>query len=290
MADFPKLRDFIYLDTERAGSLAAQLGVGDVAGDARADVERTFLCVESALLSRGDVPRLDGSFDYSKWTEEGFSDGQIVVAGGMIRLLDFNWLAAALGGLPAVLRKMSKIEMAALRNSPEGQRMSKTQLQQKSTEAALRNSPEGQRMSKTQLQQKSTENQAAIAKVEEFKVEELGDVVRGLYGDVVRLKIRPSKEHPRAVLIGSAYSRYFYDSPAALSSKYGVEVDAGWTVVGQLNVPKLTSAPQPIPTGNQMEDSFEQIAMLMNNAFRVANAPAFPSVSFTPIGIYRVIK
>jgi hypothetical protein len=36
-----------------------------------------------------------------------------------------------------------------------------------------------------------------------------------------------------------------------------------------------------------MEDSFEQMAILMNNAFRVAAAPAFPALSLTPIAIYR---
>jgi hypothetical protein len=72
-----------------------------------------------------------------------------------------------------------------------------------------------------------------------------------------------------------------------MSQKYGVEIDAGWIVVGQLNVPK-TQTSNPIPTGNRMEDAFEQIALLMNNAFRLASAPAFPAVSFTPIAIYRV--
>src|SRR3712207_7934489 len=48
------------------------------------------------------------------------------------------------------------------------------------------NSDEGRRMSKSQLQQRSQENMAAIAKVEEFRADELGDVVRKLYGDVVR--------------------------------------------------------------------------------------------------------
>ena len=43
----------------------------------------------------------------------------------------------------------------------------------------------------------------------------------------------------------------------------------------------------PIPVGNRMEDSFEQLAMLMNNAFRVATAPAWPGVSMTPLAIYR---
>ena len=96
----------------------------------------------------------------------------------------------------AVLKKMSKLEMEALRNSEEGRRMSKTE-----------------------LQRRSQENQVAISKVEEMRADELGEVVRKSYGDIVRVKIRPSKEEPNAVLIGSAYAEHFYDSPAALSQK-----------------------------------------------------------------------
>jgi hypothetical protein len=259
MAD-TSLREFIYLDDQRVRSMAAQLGV-----QAQADPEQMFFATEPALMGKGAIT-LDDRFDFAGWVADGFKDGQLVVARGLVRLLDFNYLTVALGGLPAVLRKMSKIEMAALRNSDEGRRLSKSA-----------------------IQQKTQENQLAIAKVEEFKVEELGDVIRQLYGDVVRVKVRPSKEHPNAVLVGSAYSKNFYDSPGAMSQKYGVDVDSGWTVVGQLNIPHLAGGSQPIPTGNQMEDSFEQIAVLMNNAFRMANSPAFPAISFTPIAIYRAV-
>ena len=261
MSDAPALRDFIYLDAPRVRSLAAQLGVAAAATD-----EQTFLALEPALASRGAVT-LDEQFDYAaRWTPDGFADGQLVVARGSVRMLDFNWLTMALAGLPAVLRKMSKIELAALRNSEEGRRMSKSA-----------------------LQAKSQENQVAIAKVEEFKIEELGDVIRELYGDIVRIKVRPSKAQPNAVLVGSAYARHFYDSAAAMSQKYGIDVDSGWAVVGQLNIPHLAAPGNPIPTGNQMEDSFEQIAVLMNNAFRVANSPTFPALSLTPIAIYRMV-
>jgi len=181
-----------------------------------------------------------------------------------VRLLYYSWLARALGGLPAVLKKMSKIELAALKNSDEGRRMSKGA-----------------------LQQKSLENQSAIARIEEFKMDELSEVVSGLYPGVVRIKVRPSLEHPQHVLVASAYADHFYDTPAALSQKYGVEIDAGWTVLGQVNVPGAATSAQPLPTGNRMADSFEQIALLMNNAFRMASAPQFPNVSFTPLVIYR---
>jgi len=266
MAD-DALRDFLYLDPERVLSLAAQLNVEGVPADDRAARERLFLRLEPALLGRGAALRVDSGFDFARWTPEAFTDGQFVRASGVVRLLDFSWLTMALGGLPSVLRKMSKLEMEALRNSDEGRRMSKQA-----------------------LQQRQNENQVAISKVEEFKADELGEVVGKLYGDVVRVKIRPSKDQPQCTLVASANTRHFYDSPAALSQKYGIEVDAGWVVIGQLNVPNPAAVANPMPVGNKMEDAFEQIALLMNNAFRLANAPAFPALSLTPIAIYRAIQ
>jgi hypothetical protein len=194
------IRDFIYLDIERVQSLAAQLrtspgGAGEETSD-RAAREQMFINLEPALPARANSATVGSEFDFSRWTAENFFDGQFVLATGIVRLLDFSWLTIALGGLPAVLRK----------------------------------------------------------------------------------------------LVGSAYNQYFYDSPAALSQKYGIEIDAGWTVIGQLNVPTQAPPPQPIPVGNQMEDSFEQIALLMNNAFKLANAPAFPALSLTPIAIYRNVR
>ena len=269
MPDAAPLRDFIYLDPDRVSSLVAQLGAepGAVADDGRLAHERRFATLESALLARGDVATLDAGFDYDRWTPEGFSDGQIIRASGVVRLIDFQWLSLAVGALPSVLKKMSKLEMEALRNSEEGKRLSKSQ-----------------------LAQRSQENQNAIAQVEAYKAEELGDVIRRLYGDVVRVKVRPSKQHPGAVLVGSAYAAHFIDSPAALSQKYGVEIDAGWTVLAELNIPNAAPAQLPISTGNKMEDSFEQIALLMNNAFKLSNAPTFPALSFTPIAIYRTLR
>jgi hypothetical protein len=265
MSDAPTLRDFIYLDPDRVASLAAQLDLPDAQPTDRAGRERLFLRVEPTVTAR--AAHVDASFDYARWAPDTFADGQFVRATGVVRLLDFAWLTLALGGLPSVLRKMSKLEMEALKNSDEGRRMSKQQ-----------------------LQARQTENQVAIGKVEEFKADELGEVVGRLYGDVVRVKIRPSRDNPACTLVGSAYTRHFYDPPAALSQKYGIEIDAGWTVVGQLNVPNPAAIAGPIPIGNKMEDAFEQIALLMNNAFHLANAPAFPAISMTPIAIYRSVK
>ncbi len=261
------LRDYIYLDFDRVSSIASQLRMEQTAGDDRATRESLVSHLEPALVSRGNVAQIDHAFDFTKWTLDSFADGQFVRATGVVRLMDYAWLSAALGGLPAVLKRMSKLEMEALRNSEEGKRLSKTE-----------------------LQRRSQENQVAITKVEEMKADELGEVVTKLYGDVVRVKVRPSADQPNVVLVGSAYARHFYDSPAAMSQKYGIEIDAAWTVLGQLNVPNPTPAAQPIPTGNRMEDAFEQIALLMNNAFRLSSAPAFPGISFTPLAIYRAAR
>ncbi len=258
-----EVRELIYLDWERVRSVAGQLGVAT--GDDDLAREGVFGDLERKLSERGALP-IDEAFDFGNWKAENFKDGQFVIARGAVRMLDYKFLSASLSGLPAVLRKMSKMEMESLRNSEQGRRMSKTQ-----------------------LQQRSQENQVAIAKVEEFKFDELGSVVQGQYGDLVRVKVRPSEKEPLAILVGSAYSRCFTDTPAAMSQKYGIEVNAGWTVVGQLNMPNLASPPAPMPVGNQMEDSFEQIAILMNNAFKVANGPTWPAVSMTVIGIYRSV-
>ncbi|HEX8524657.1 MAG TPA: hypothetical protein VF669_20540 [Tepidisphaeraceae bacterium] len=259
-----RMREIIYLDEERVRSVSEQAGIAGGAG-IEGSRERTLAELEAKLLERGAL-RVDEGFDFGTWTPEAFHDGRFVIARGTVRLLDYQFLSRALAGLPAVLRKMSKMEMEALRNSEQGRRMSKQQ-----------------------LQSRSQENQVAITKVEEFKFDELGSVVQEQYGDLVRVKVRPSEKEPAAILVGSAYSRYFSDTPSAMSQKYGVEINAGWTVIGQLNVSNVQSTPTPMPVGNQMEDGFEQIALLMNNAFRVANGPAWPALSMTVLAIHRSI-
>lgn len=249
----PSLRDFIYLDTGRIQSLAAQLSLPS------ANPQSLVSSLESSI-------HLNISSD-TPWTPATFSDGQFFRTTGTVRFLDFAFISQSLSALPAVLRKMSKIEMEALRNSDEGRKMSKAQ-----------------------LQARSIENQLAISKVEEYKMEELNEAILKLYGDVIRIKIRPSKDNPAQMLIGSAYAHFFLDSRAALTQKYGPEIDAPWVTLGQLNIPNLASTPQPLPTGNQIEDAFEQIALLMSNTFRLANAPQFPKLSFTPIAIYRTLQ
>src|SRR5207249_1808844 len=99
------LRTFVYLDADRVRSLAAQLGTDSpnlIDGPAR---EKLLTDVEEELLARGKSLQLDSSFDYAKWTPETFTDGQFIRAAGVVRMLDYAWLSAAMAGLPAVLKK-----------------------------------------------------------------------------------------------------------------------------------------------------------------------------------------
>jgi hypothetical protein len=72
-----------------------------------------------------------------------------------------------------------------------------------------------------------------------------------------------------------------------LSQKYGYEIDADWVTLGQVNRSTASEEPMSIPVGNEMEDSFEAVALEVNGITRVASATTFPAVSFTPISIYR---
>ena len=125
-AQNPVLRDFIYLDVARVQSLAAQLGAApeqaalEVVG--RPAQERLFLTVEVALATLSPPSRVGPEFDFAQWQPGTFKDGGFFAATGTVRLLDFAWLSGSLSGLPAVLRKMSKIEMEALKNSEQGRR------------------------------------------------------------------------------------------------------------------------------------------------------------------------
>src|SRR4051812_8950386 len=101
MADNTSLRDFVYLDVPRVRSIAAQLSVGDTSASLsdRSAMEQTYFAVEGALTGALEV---GPQFNFDDWKPENFPDGKFIRAGGVIRLLDFEWLSMALGGLPAV--------------------------------------------------------------------------------------------------------------------------------------------------------------------------------------------
>jgi hypothetical protein len=136
------LRDFVYLDWERVRSLSAQLlrGVpqdatresghdlgakGEVRGGIRAVLTgkgegdyryfRTqnetrslhhyvYTLFETRLRERGAVTEVDAHFDFDRWTEDGFRDGQFVRVTGLVRLMDYAWISIMMEALPGMMR------------------------------------------------------------------------------------------------------------------------------------------------------------------------------------------
>lgn len=120
-----------------------------------------------------------------------------------------------------------------------------------------------------------------------LKLNEITTFMRQMYGETVRIKVVANKKHKENVFVGSGDPDSFHDTVSSLTQKYGYEVDANWTVMGQSNISAVSEEPAPIPIGNAMEDMFEQIALMVSGLNRMATAVKFPAISFNPISIYR---
>jgi len=296
------LRDFIYLDWERVRSFSAQLlkGIpqdatldaghelgaegqveaklpwilkGHAGGDyryfrsqseTRSLHHHVYTLFEEQLEENNLLITIDDTFEFSQWTEDFFYDGQFVRVTGMVRLMDYAWISMMLEALPKMMSAAGHAKNLALKQ------------QQKSG-----------LITDEQYRRGSQEVQKIGKEIKDLAIHKMTELIKQLYGDVVRLKILPSKEHPKNVFVASGDPASFHDTTAALSQKYGYEIDARWVALGQINKSRIADEPLLIPIGNEMEDSFEQVAFGINNLIRIASAAKFPAVSFTPISIYR---
>lgn len=284
------LRDVIYLDWERVRGMAAQLDAGTtgngapgplsiLTGSGASDDHRyykheaetrslqsaVFDAVEKGLRGKNAIADIGQGFDYTKWTPDLFRDGQIVQTAGMVRLLDYPWLASVMETMPRMLKVTQRAELSALK-----QRREQHQITQQ------------------EVEQKVKEHQAQLKDLENWKMDELTEVVRELYGQTVRIKVVPTGSERGEMFVGSCHPHGFAESAAILSQKYGCDVSANWVVIGLVNVAGESATP-PMPTGNAVEDMFERLALAVNRVHRVASAPVFPSMSLTPIAIYREV-
>lgn len=136
------IKDFIYLDWERTRSIAAQLfrgiptdtsretgseaatgatlegGIlsllgGRVSGDYRffrSESEthslhhHVYTMVEERLASEELILSIDGNFDFESWSQALFRDGQFVRVSGLVRLIDYGWVASMMDALPKLMR------------------------------------------------------------------------------------------------------------------------------------------------------------------------------------------
>ncbi len=289
------LRDYIYLDWERIRVLASQLTLADSAdasgglsilaadpsddrrfhkheGETRSLHATVFSGLEAALDDKAALTDIGNNFDFTGWSPEAFRDGQFVRVSGLVRLLDYPWLASVMETMPKMLKVTQRTELSALK-----QRREAHQITQK------------------ELDEKVKEHQLQLKDLEGWRMDELTEVVRELFGQAVRLKVVPPGGQRGEMFVGTCLPGAFLESPAVLSQKYGCDIDApdaatgapgGWRVVGMINLGRSTGTPA-MPTGNAVEDMFERLALAVNRIHRVANAPQFPALSLTPIAIYR---
>ncbi len=271
-----RLRDLVYLDWERVRMHAAQLGVAGPAGEedyryaksateTRSLQSAIFTSLEDALAAQGKLTDIGPDFDYIGWTQQAFRDGQLVRVAGMVRLLDYPWLASVMETMPRMLKVTHRAELSALKQKREAHHVTQTE-----------------------VDLKVKEQQAQLKDLENWKMDELTEVVRELFGQSVRIKVLPYGSKNGEMLVGSCQPTHFFDPPAILSQNYGTDINAAWSVVGILNVAPPAPGP-PLPTGNAVEDMFERLALAVNRVHRVASAPDFPVLSLTPLALYRAL-
>jgi hypothetical protein len=292
------IRDFVYLDWERVRSMAAQLFRGIPEGrtegesreaDAKGQLEGNALwllkgqfgadyrylrtenetrsfhhyvysLVEDKLVDDKSLIVIDEDFDFRQWNQSLFQDGQFVRVKGLVRIMDYDWISMMLDALPQMYKTVIHMESLGLKQS-----QSNTQ----------------------ETAQKKKQHQDRLSELKALKLPEITAFIRQMYGDTVRIKVVANKEHKEKVFVGAGDPDNFHDTAASLNQKYGYEVDANWIVMGQVNISIVSEEPAPIPVGNQMEDMFEQVALMVSGLNRIATAVKFPSVSFTPVSIYR---
>lgn len=265
------MRDYLYVDWDRVRVLASQVSPEAAAtgAETRAGQAAVFAALEQALAAKPGVTDVVGGFDFASWTPDAFRDGQFVRTTGMVRLLDYPWLASVMETMPKMLKVTQRTELSALKQKREAHQITQQE-----------------------VDEKVKEHQRQLKDLEGWRMEELTEVVRELFGQTVRMKIVPRGAERGEMFVGTCLPGGFFESPAILSQKYGCDVDAGsaggagWQVLGIINAGRETGTP-PMPTGNSVEDMFERLALAVNRIHRVANSPTFPALSLTPLAIYR---
>jgi hypothetical protein len=297
------LRDFIYLDTERVRSFSAQLleGVPDTAtreaahevgADASAEAglfsivrgqggadyryhrsasetrslhHHVYTLMEEALDRAAFITTLDDTFNFDDWTPDAFSDGQFVRIRGSVRLIDYQRMTAQMQAMPKMMKSMQVVEQSNIKDKAK---------------AGLIDAAEADRQ-RRELNKSSSELRALP----------LGDITAlgaQLYGgEEIRVKVRPKGAPDGYILVGSAPYSGFAENPESLAAKYGSEINADWITLAQVIAPRTQTETVLMPTGNQLEDGFEQIYLSLNELSQVASSAVFPAIAMTPISIYR---
>lgn len=296
------VRSFLYLDAERVRSLAAQLLGGvpetraedrshELGGVAKAEAgllkfirasgeadyryrrsstetsslhHQVYAQFEDLLSEMGALEDVGEGFDFDDWTPDHFADGAFFRARGRVQLADYTRTIDAMQGFPDLLKAFATIQTQNIQNELDAGKITQP-------EATLK---------KRELQQLQST-------VKGFSVDSLAKLGRALYaGGAVRLKVHPTGAPPSHVIVGSGNQESMLTSLGNEGLLQSPDTTS-WTVVGQMSAAVSSSALQPIPTGNAIEDAIEGMTNGFRGLVKTGNAATFPVMECTPIAVYR---
>ncbi len=134
-------------------------------------------------------------------TKEIFHDGQFIHVKGLIRLIDFAWSSAVVEELPKIMQTIQYYDTYSMKS--------------KGTQV-----PQGDIAARKQEQKKQ------LQELKELKLDEFAGLMKRFYGESIRVKVVPSKEHLDKIFVALANPKAFIDTTAAINQKYGFEIDA----------------------------------------------------------------
>ena len=298
------MRDFIYLDSERVRSYVAQLhgGVPDLAEDkkgrevgAEGNVEggipliakasggadlryfrsttetlslhhAVYSMFEEELEKTQRVECIDAGFDFTQWTTDHFADGQFIRVVGEMVIIDYAAIAETVSGLPRLLSVSSQM-----------------------AEFDLKRRLHAKEITQQEYNSQKKSGGADVGGLKSKDIEGMTGLIRELFGDIVRVKIRPSAKEGEKFFVATALRGNFEDTSGAFAQKYGIYMDADWIALGQVNITHAEGPHRPpaFKTGNKLDDAMEDMIFAIDEFRAFASGVQFPCVSLTPIAIYR---
>ncbi len=282
------LRDFFYLDIDRVRSLVAQLRQGapealektnvhqgqagvkllEYAYERRESETRSvhhymFALLEEALRGTKRILVIDEEYPQSQWTQDLPADGQLVLARGRIRFLDFENLVGALEAFPQLLATVTQMQRLSLK-----QKLQAGELNQDQYAKAIQ---DAERTSKVGMEKK------------DFKG--LVEMIRELYSGTLRLKVFPFQNHRRYCLTGSVSVEHLQQPRGNLWLSGGMESESQWWAMGIVN--RLHASDSSADGGQSLEDTLENLLLQFAKVGKFTTSIDFPALSFVPLAVYR---
>ncbi len=296
------MRDFVYLDWERIRSFVAQsergvpetrsstltseegdrydaeLGFpglakiadsGDLrylrsATETRSLHHAVFDLFEQKLQEADAILDIDSSYPNELWTQENLGGRTFVRVHGTVRVVDY----LAILGLIEQFSVLIKLVHTSEKSSLQASGLEPPILQR-----------ELQKLEKQQRDQLKTYS----------NFPQLAAGLRSLFGEGVRLKIVPDLDRPENLLVGSANREGFDESIQRAIGTRGAATNSGWTALVQLDSSGISDLVR-LPTGNQMEDSLDELVAQMDQMANLLSGSGWPVLNCIPLAVYRIVQ